>query len=58
MQNSFMALGFDLTGEVRDYSFSSGLGLGGRGKTMLVRENFTGQHVCHNSLFAISYSRR
>ena len=50
MQESVVAVGFELTGEVQDFSFSSGLsGLGGRGKTKLVRENSIGEHLCHKS---------
>jgi hypothetical protein len=44
-----MEVRFDLTREVRDFSFSSWLfGLGGCGKTILARENFDGPHVWHN----------
>jgi len=38
MQESVLEVQFELTGAVRDFSFSSGFfGPGGRGKTMLVR---------------------
>ena len=59
VQERVVEVRFELTQEVRDLSFSSWLfGLGGRGETVLVGWNVNGQHVWHNSLFAIRYSRR